>query len=365
MKTNNKSKVGILTFHRAVNYGAVLQSFALCNALKEIGADAELIDYECTKIYEMDSLKKRLKNGGLKKGVEYILLKKNRDIRKKKLTYFLENNTSISSVVYKRENISESNSIYDSFITGSDQVWNVNRTDNDLTYYLDFVKDTKKKNSYAASIGNITNDKKRNIEKYLNDFNNISVRESDGKDAVEQILNKKINLVVDPTFLLKKQDWMKYARIPSEKNYILVYTLAKSPELREFARKLSQKTNLPIIDLSVRAENFRGMKKVADAGIEDFLGYFANAQYVVTNSFHGTAFSIIMEKTAYVGLHKDVSMGNSRMETLLNTFGLEEYIISPSNSNEIMNKNIDYVHVSKRLEEEREKAISYLKEIVS
>lgn len=358
-------KIGILTFHRAVNYGAVLQSVALCNKLNEFGADSELIDYNCSEIFSMDSFITRLRNGGVKKAVEYVLLKHDRDIRKRKLTEFLEKNTTVSARKYNKATVLQCDSRYDSFITGSDQVWNAKRTGNDTIYYLDFVTDSTKKNSYAACIGNITDAEKKNIKKYLGDYAHISVREKDGQKEVEKILGRDVELLVDPTFLLTKEEWLKYVKVSSRDKYILVYTLAKSPELRTFARKLSEKTKLQIIDLSVRAEKFKGMRKVADTGIEEFLGYFANAEYIVTNSFHGTAFSIILQKPQFVGSHKDVSMGNSRLKTLLNIFNLSNRIITDSILDSPDSMSVDYASVTKKLETERAKAIEYLKGIIS
>jgi len=356
-------KIGIITFHKAVNYGATLQCFALYRAVKSTGYDCEVVDYLCDMYKHTDTFRGRL-SGGVKKILEYILMYPTRSIRKKKIKEFMMQNTTLSEKLYTPQNIADSNKIYDSFIAGSDQIWDLRKTGNDFNFYLSFVKDAKKKNSYAASLGEITPSVMACLSRELKDFNNISVREKDLQEAVELKTKRSAELLIDPTFLIDKMEWMEHAVIPKENNYILVFTLAKSPDLLSFAKQLSQKTGLKIIYLSVRAERPLHTKIVSTAGIGEFLGYFSNAKYVVTNSFHGTAFSIIMEKEFFIGLHRETHMGNARLETLLDKFELKSRFLE-NNLELDLNKTIDYEIVLSRIKHEKEHAFTFLNKIIS
>lgn len=355
-------KIGIVTFHKAVNYGAVLQCFALYRTVKKMGCECEVVDY-LYDIYKRKNTFRGRFSGGLKKSIEFILIYPSRLIRKRKIEDFLRRNIKLSKKTYTSQDIVNSNQIYDSFIAGSDQIWDLKKTGNDLNFYLSFVKDGKKKNSYAASLSEITPEVKNCLQRHVADFNRISVREQDLQEAVEHETKKTAELLIDPTFLIDKKKWQEHAVFPKETNYILVYTLAKSPDLFSFAKQLSQKTGLKIIYLSVRAERPLYMKIVSTAGIGEFLGYISNARYVVTNSFHGAAFAIIMEKEFFVNLHRETHMGNARLHTLLEKFDLTDRFIE--NSIELDSiKTIDYSIIHSRLKQEKEYALTFLNKII-
>ncbi|KUO75660.1 MAG: hypothetical protein APF81_10075 [Desulfosporosinus sp. BRH_c37] len=356
-------KIGIVTFHKAVNYGAALQCFALYRAVKSAGYDCEVVDYLYDNYKRNNTFQGRL-SGGFKKITEYILMYPTHSIRKKKIEKFLRQNTTLSEKLYTPQNIADSNQIYDSFIAGSDQIWDLKKTGNDINFYLSFVKDAKKKNSYAASLGELTPSVMECLRRQLLDFNHISVREKDLQEAVEFETKRTAELLIDPTFLIDKIEWMEHAVTPKENDYILVYTLAKSPDLFSFAKHLAQKTGLKIIYLSVRVERPLHTKIVSTAGIDEYLGYFSKAKYVLTNSFHGTAFSIIMEKEFFIGLHREAHMGNARMETLLDKFGLKNRLLE-NNLELDLNKTIDYELVRSRIKQEKESAFTFLNKIIT
>ncbi|MBQ9314240.1 MAG: polysaccharide pyruvyl transferase family protein [Clostridia bacterium] len=359
-----KTKVGILTFHDAVNYGAILQTVALYKKLVELGADAEIVDYSYRSKNIMDlnfigTLKKR----GFKKAIEYLFIHKNRKIRKEKLQAFLKKNAKVSKKAYTVDNIKEADQKYDKFVAGSDQIFDMDKTAHDENFLLNFVSKQGKKYSYAASSGRLDEENIDEISKFLSTFNSISVREKLLQEKLEKKLEKEVYRHLDPTFFYGKDFWSKYAVKPKEENYILVYTLAKSKDLLNAATVYAKQTKKKIIIISGRAEIFIGMKKVTRASIEEFLGYFLYADYIFTNSFHGTAFSIIMKKNFSVGLHKDKKMGNDRMQTLLTVLGLDKCYVEYKNNTIIENK-INYKEVDNSIKMEITQSTQYLKNIV-
>jgi len=360
-----KNKIGVLTFHDAVNYGAILQAVALYQKLEELGADVEIVDYSnrsksIMDLNFIDTLKKR----GLKKAIEYTFIHKNRMIRKVKLQFFLKKHAKVSKEAYTVENIKSADQKYDRFIVGSDQIFDIDKTAHDKNFLLDFVSDSKKKYSYAASSGRVDEKCITEISKYLKDFNMVSVREKGLQERLIKSLEKKVYRHVDPTFFYNKKFWSQYAIPPKEKNYILIYTLSKSKDLLKAARDFAKEKGKKIIIISGRAEIFTGMKKVTRASIEEFLGYFLYADYVFTNSFHGTAFSIIMQKNFSVGLHKDEKMGNGRMQTLLDVLGLEECYLKYEDGKVVENQ-IAYKEVEKIIKKEVECSEEYLASIIN
>lgn len=315
-------KIGIITFHRAINYGAVLQTYALQKYLNVHGYSAEVIDYRCEHMenfYKILSIKnksiKQIIRGILNFGFAYK--------KKSRFYKFLNRNVKISTKVYEKANIIEANMQYDKFITGSDQVFNYACSQFDKNYFLDFVQDSRKKFSYAASFG-MKSVPKQYLPEYknlLSTFSELSIRETAGQNIVKELLGKQTELSIDPVFLLNKLEWEQLAKKPKINHYILIYKLNTSNLIFDFARKLSKMTGAKIVALNfdlVDQLKTPDIKGIYAASVEEFLGYFKYADYVVTNSFHGTAFSVIFNKNFYVeALQKDFKP-NDRVESLLN-----------------------------------------------
>ena len=146
-------KVGILTYHDTTNYGAAFQAFALQKKIEELGCDCEIIDYKCKAVTERYEIKSPFKSSNIKQCIKRILTNKNNRNLKLKFETFYKRYQKRSDKTYYKNTISETNNIYDKFIVGSDQVWNLRLSGEDTTYMLDFVKDDSKKYSYAASFG--------------------------------------------------------------------------------------------------------------------------------------------------------------------------------------------------------------------
>ena len=354
-------KIGIITFHRAINYGALLQTYALNKVLNDMGVDAEVIDYRAEYI---ENIYYKGKNGGsLLKKIDFLRVRIKTLKKYIKFYKFSKENIQASKPVNK-ETIAENEGKYDMYISGSDQVWNPDCTEFDKTYFLDFTTKGKKA-SYAASIGTKTMNERYEAEalKLISDFSHISIRE---KQGMEYLKEKGISaqIVLDPTLLLNKAKWLeasKKSKYEKDK-YVLLYMLVYSESLVSFAKKLATEKGCKVIKVG-RGKD-KGIIYAPNLGPDEFLSLFNNAEYVVTNSFHGTAFSINFNKKFYVEYQNVKNSRNSRMEDILNNFGLKNRIINESDK-KYCDEEIDYVSVNKKLDEERKKSIDYLKNIIN
>lgn len=355
-------KVGILTFHRAINYGAVLQTFALQKVLSRY-CECEVIDYRCKYIENLYKPFNISKDRFIRSLISTILKYRSRKIKMIKFYKFLDNNVKLSPSFNKSDlkNIEDN---YDVFITGSDQVWNNSCAGFDKTYFLDFVSDKRKKNSYAASFGfnKIPNHLEQEYFRLLQGYNNISVREKSGSVIIKCLLGRNVSVHIDPTFLLTKEEWQEYAYpIHQKKKYILLYSVLKPDKILDYATRLSRETGYKIIYINDSPIKKINAQYLRCSSPEEFLGLFNEAEYVITNSFHGTVFSIIFEKKFFAEVNSKGKM-NYRIIDLLEKIGLENRIIT--NYSTISNELIDYKKVNKKIGLEKQKAFSYLKSII-
>lgn len=322
-------KVGVITFHSANNYGATLQAWALQKVLKDMSMNTGIINYHPAVIdglYDPMKLKTGLPRR-VKKATLYIRNRKSL-IRYKKFRSFLKKNFNLIGD-YATYNELESASLdLDAYITGSDQVWNPTHIGGfNPAYYLDFAKEGKKKISYAPSIGTeyIDSRYKDKMKKSLNTFTSISIRERSSKEAVENLVEKPVEVVLDPTLLLNREDYDEIkVKSKIKQPYILVYSIEKNPQLISFANKISVALGLPILQRRPGRELINQLEPFYTADAGEFLGYVESAEYVITNSFHGTVFSILYGKPFVSMLHSDTG---SRTADLLEDLGLSSHIL--------------------------------------
>lgn len=325
-------KIGILTFHRAINYGAVLQAWALFKRIKDELYEVSIIDYRPNSIeltYKPFSFKKLFENNSLKSQLLYLLdrIFKYRMIcvRNQAFINFRNENLKIEGINKIQD--------FDVLISGSDQVWNPNLTKGlDKFYYLNIpAKEGVKKISYGASselayFEELIKKQKAFLVKNLNSFNAISVREVALSDALSKHIEKKIDVVLDPTLLLSAEDYEEIISKPLEKNpYILVYQVVDKGETMKIAKKIAKERKLKIIFLNSKYRFYKRTTNLKGSiGPSEFLSLFKNASYIVTTSFHGTIFSIIFKKNFYtvVGNH------STRQTNLLNQLNLSSRILT-------------------------------------
>ena len=333
------------------NYGGCLQAYALQHKIKELGHNSTIVNY--TEYLN----KKPSMKGRIKRVVYYR--------RNQKFEQFRKENFVMSSPV---EFLEDDGSVY---IVGSDQVWNpaiafpVRKH-----FYLDFVKDASRKNAYAASVGDmkLDNDEENITEiiEYINDFHYLSVREKSSIGLIQKYTDKKISNVLDPTLLLSKEDWEKVIPKVDIKPYVFVYTLGLNSNDILLIDQLCQKKQMKIRDVFYK-KRFRYLdKKLNHLGPSEWLAAIASSSFVITNSFHGTVFSIINHKEFLVITRNSM---NNRIYDLLESLGITGRIF---HSDELQSlgsldslPKIDYKKVDQKLHTLIQNSVDFLNEILN
>ncbi len=322
-------KAGVITFHSAHNFGASLQAWALQKALKNYKIEASVINYHPSII---DDLYNPLKGKyGLERRIaKFNLHRQNPKSleRYKKYSGFIKKNFNLLGDFSTYEELKAANLNLDAYIVGSDQVWNSEHIGGfDPAYFLDFVEPGPLKISYAASIGRdfLLPIYHEQIKSSLKSFTSISVREKSAKKPVKALTKKEVDIVLDPTLLLPREEYNEIKTIPNIKDkYIFVYMMEHNADVVAFANKVSTATGLPIVQ---RRPNKIFKNEIASCYTSDpgdFLGLIENAEYVITNSFHGTVFSIIYETPFVSMLHSNTG---SRTVDLLKSLNLESHLL--------------------------------------
>lgn len=351
-------KVGIITFHRALNYGAVLQAYALQSYLNELGIESEVIDYRSEYI---EHFYKPIKANPIKEFKKFLreILYAPSNIKKRwRFNVFIKKHIRLSKVVKNQSDLQALNNEYDFFLAGSDQIWNSRWSGFDKTFFLDFAFSSKKY-SYAASFGTemLSKEEAETIKNLLHDFQAISVRERTGEKIVRELVDKQAIVSVDPTCLIVKEKWEKICDKPTDSGYILMYTLEKSDELLSYAKKIAQERDERIICI---LDSLKKRKLVDAQGFlspAKFLGLFANASCVVTNSFHGLLFSTIFEKEVCLQYQKGMHAPNSRLRDFVKEFGLEACVLGSEN---FAPSSIDYNVIKQRMKKHSDCSKNYL-----
>lgn len=354
-------KAGIITFHRALNYGAVLQAYALQQFLDQIGIENEIIDYRCNFIEEFYKPIKATPFGNPKMFTREVLYAPKNLRKRRRFEEFIGQHVRTSRVVHTSDELRQMNSEFDFFITGSDQVWNMKWSGFDTAYFLDFADD-QKKYSYAASfgLGGIQESQKETYHKLLHSFRELSVRENTGVKIIQGLLQRGAAVHIDPTCLIEKSQWEKISIKPKESGYVLVYMLDKSAELLNYAESIAKERNMKIIRI---LDTIQKDGKYEDRGFlspAEFLGLFANAGYIVTNSFHGLMFSTIFEKDFCLQYQKREDAPNSRLQDFVKAYGLESHVMD---AGAVREHETDYLFVKQKYQEERERTQSYFLQI--
>lgn len=354
-------KIITVTCLRAKNYGAVLQAFALHKKLQELGFDNYLLDYP----YE-NSIYEKIRLNSIKNCLITIYINLNSFIRRKKMHNLTENfsefvskNIQLTKCYENSKDLDINAPEADIYLTGSDQVFSPSNNEfYNKMRFLDFGDKKTKRVSYAASVGNytLTDQEKEYVINNLTNFSTLSIRESTGINYFESFFPHTYFNHIDPIFLLLKENWEKYCVPINEGRYILVFPLLGNKLMQQTIDEIKKKSNLKVISVQTRSDKIiKADKYIFDATPFEFLSYIKNADYVLTTSFHGTAFSILLEKEFYT-LIKEYRP--QRMECLLKLVGLENRLVKDKF---VFQDKIDYTPIRKKIDEERSKAIDYLK----
>lgn len=347
MKENKK--IATLTFSNSTNFGAVLQTYALQKAILNLGYETEVIDYDSDYIYK-PYLFRNIKTKGIKTYILSTGLYITRIPRMRKFEKFRENIQFSQKV--DAQSIKKLENIYSAYIVGSDQVWNDKITGFDKNFFLDFVKENSKKCSYAASFGisHIEQEKEEEYKRLIGAFNHLLVREKRGSELIKKLVDRESKIVLDPTLLISKEEWLKLADSKKIKGkYILVYQMGVSSTMIRFVKKLAKEKGCKIIVIPFPLGSAMGGTWKVSCGPEEWLALFRDAEYIVTDSFHGTVFSIKFNKQFFTEVSPMVKQLSSRIDTMLNIVGLKERLIINGNSS-CINKEINYDEVNRKLE---------------
>ena len=357
-----KKRVGVITYHNYDNYGAILQSYALQKKLREIGTQPEIIDYRCDYMsnpFRLVNLKKKGLFNYIYGAIGHICYIPRRfkcNKFRKHMRYSQPVTQGIMQPVAGK---------YDIYIAGSDQIWDYKLTNFDTTYFLDFVKEGKKKCSYAASIGeNLPPEEyQQKYKKLLSDFDEILVREDYGADIVENLTQKRPEVVCDPTLLLTAEEWDKLLVEPKYKEkYILVYQLGINKEIVDFAHRLHDKTGYRVVYIPFPLVGLLKCDCKITVGPAEWMGLFKNAEYVISDSFHGVVFSLIFNRKFFAKVNGHHM--NRRVQQLLNMVNLTDRTMDDV-SYEKLTEEIDFTYANEQLARFREHSMEQLRKMVS
>lgn len=389
------AKVGIITMHRVKNYGSALQAYATQYMVEKLGYECEIIDYQYPGLYQFERSPYRhpviaaklwwLRPTWLRVKWWFMMKKERRmwrvRLKKGKLDsfeQFYHDFLKLSSFFYAPSSLRSAPPAYDIYMTGSDQVWNPKYAKGDTIFLLDFVS-SKKKIAYAASFASDKLEEQfaSSFKPLLQQYEAISVREFGGKKIIKDLLGKEVPVVLDPTLLLDADEWSSLSGLCSKhpyqgKKYILVYMLDyafdPSSVIYDIIRRLQEQTSYEVVSIGNFDKcKFSPYKAVAEAGPLEFLQLFRYASYVVTSSFHGTAFAVNFGIPLYPVV-PPFYMSDDRQLSLLKSLGLEKCAIPADvDINTIDLREIE--ETSKqgygRLQELRKKSIACLAQMLS
>lgn len=356
-------KIGIITLNGYFNYGNRLQNYALQETLRKYNyqVDTIWVDNIRRKEETNKNVKSALKSPKkiLKKIYKKIYLdplNNQRELRFKEFSrkYINEHSIKIAENNLPEEFLSQ----YEYFVTGSDQVWNPHFTKGSPLYHLTFAP-KHKRIAYAPSFGvsEIPKEYSDDFKQWLSEMEHLSVREEAGANIIKLMTRRDASVVADPTMLLTKEEWLKIAKPAENKpkeEILLTYYLGQLPEeTQKFIEQYAQKFNLKVVNLAKARE-----KEYYLTDPSEFLDYINSAKLFVTDSFHGAVFSILFE-TPFVVTNRAGSLPsmNSRIDTLLSTYKLEERHIQNIKGNAL---EINYSYVRDIIRQERERAFKYL-----
>ena len=373
-------KVGIITWWRN-NYGSILQALALQQKLNQYNdLQYEIICQFGKKSTSVDNVFDKIKSVGLAETCKRVFWKvafKGLRLRNKKMQQFVDENLKVSNQQYNEHDIADSNKYYDTYICGSDQIWNPDLVPTDSMYWLPFVEKGKNKIAYAPSFGasTVTEKQKEQIKANLSTFKAVSCRENSGARTINQIIGeKKCEAVLDPTMLIERDYWdtISEDKIYDEK-YIFAYMLRGTAAQRKYIEKIARERNLKIVSIpfldyeKIDPYDLKfGDYKLWDANPAEFISAIRHAEYVFCDSFHCIVFSIMYHRPCFVfpkvGADGKVKKSQiSRMTDLLELAEIKNRILL-DNEEADLDAEIDWNNSDKRIQKARCDSERYLEQ---
>ena len=365
-------KICTITCHDVYNSGASLQAYALMKYLQDKGNDVEIINYKPNYLsnhYKLNIVANPKYEKKVVLKTLYLALKLPGRVlalkNKKKYDEFREKYLKITEKKYtSNEELKNDPPYADVYICGSDQIWNSKfNNGKDPAFYLDFVPKEKIRAAYAASFAteSIDNELKDVVKARINKLNYIGVREVSALDILDDLDIKGGIQVLDPVFLLNKSQWNNLTyKFSKKEKYIFVYDFDGNDLIRDIAIEIARKKNLKIY--TVFKSNYAD-KIVKGMGPIDFITYIKNAEFIISNSFHGTAFSIIFEKQ-FVVINRKENI-NTRMRDLLSILEISDRFINKDYDFKNIINSINYEKVNKKLSKKIDLSKNYLSNVLS
>ena len=357
-------KVQVITRHTPINYGSLLQSIATQKIFEACNCQCQIIDYfrtdeEYGEIEKTILRNKKSWNSNPLKRALYLALRVPASVHAgKKFRAMQREYLNLTKRYSSNQELRDGIEDADYYVTGSDQVWGkIACGEYDTSYFLDFVKDDKKKIAFASSMGHATKtpDEEKLFVDSIRKYNHVAVRED---SVVEYFkgLGIEAKQVLDPTLMIDGDEWRKFEGKKPEGKYVLIYQIHNDKKLGKYAKEYAKKKGLPLVRVS---QNFHQILREGKLNyvpdVSDFLALIDNADTLVTDSFHGTAFAINLN-TNFVEILPNTNTG-SRNQSILRLLGLSDRIVTDMNDFSLLNVEIDYDSVNEKLSAER--AASY------
>ena len=367
-------KIGIVSYNREPNYGTMLQAYALAHAIQGEGVSCAYIDYRFRRVpFWHSAALGVLYFLGLRQKGEFAFFDTKPFSRiKQKFAAFHKAYVPVSEKAYYADNITDALNDFDTFVVGSDQTWSpmMNRNPYSINF-LPFVDEPHRKNAYAPSIGTISVDKAfgERLKQALVSFRHISCRERQNCDYLMSLLGKPVRYVLDPTLLLTAKDWDSIAVRPQmpRHSYVLAYILGEKSCISSFAEKLGKDMGLPVYYVATRPLYLQRDNVLNAVGPQEFVGLIRDAAAVVTDSFHGTLFSINYGVEFYSFAKRECQPGeitndNARILAFLQELGLEHRFKQDDDTT--FASPIEYHAIHEWLDAMRDESRKYLLQII-
>ncbi len=361
-------KIGILTFHCAINYGAVLQAYGLQETLKSMGHEVYVIDYRPEylkrpyRLFFPEAVKGHGILGNIRFFLRELLALPIRYKRRCAFNGFINKYLHLANL-----DIQSVDNDFDCFVFGSDQIWNPQITEGDPVFLGDApCFKGKKMVAYAASAGSVTALKEidmRQLKGWLSKFSALSVREKSLSHYLSEDLQLENQLVIDPVLLVGKDVFYDISSsIKIEKPYLLFFSLWTNDDALNLAKRKAAFLGLELIEMYGMAEVVKNKKVMQCLTPAEFIGLFQDATYVVSTSFHGTVFSILFHKPFICIGH---NFGKSRFHSLLDMVGLQDRLVDVANPDELDYTDIDWNLVDIIISKKRNESFSFVEKKIS
>lgn len=372
-------KIAILTQPLHVNFGGTLQNFALQKKLIQMGYEVQTLNYQWKKVSDFRKFLSLIRHKVLLKKVVYPFFDKELKALRAEHTRFINNNINISPIIYSVEDLKKyfDENNFDAVIVGSDQVWRVAYSPRIESFFLDFLSHNSKikKVAYSASFGidewQFDFEKTLEIKSLFHKFNAVSVRENSAVDLCQQYLDIEVKHTLDPTLLLEAREYLELLNSKQKDSEnirkIFVYVLDGNENKEKIINIISQELDRKVFynqpKKKVKNNYFvENLEHYIYPSIEDWVKSFSEADFIITDSFHGTVFSIIFNKPFISIVNKE--RGASRFNSFLGQLNLTNRMVNDVSeiNHDLINKKIDYDNVNNKIIDLRKKSLDYLED---